>query len=76
MANEFERHLGNRNEGDETKASEMHPEAAGQASEAVRSARDMVHDSPGTVSTGALIIGMVGFALGYLFGQASRSGRY
>ena len=76
MANEFERHVGNKGEGEQSKASELYSQAKDQVSEAVHGAGDAVRGNPGTISTVAIVFGIAGFALGYVCGHSSRSGHY
>jgi len=78
MASEFERHIGmDPDDTDQPKASRIYSEAKGRIGEASQRAGETIRDSPGTFATMALVIGTVGFALGWICGQASaRSERY
>jgi hypothetical protein len=78
MASEFEKHIAMQpNEAEESTASKMYSQAKDQISEATQGARETVGGNPGTFSAIALLIGVVGFALGWAYGQSSaRPPRY
>lgn len=77
MANEFERHVAmDRDEPEQSKASEMYSQAKDQVSGAARSAADTVRENPGTISSVAIIFGIAGFAIGFVCGQSSGRSRH
>jgi len=75
MANEFEKHIGMQ-PNDPDKSSTLSG-AKDKVTETAGQARDAVRENPGTFTSVALMVGAVGFALGWLCGQSSaRSERH
>jgi hypothetical protein len=74
MPNEFERHVAmDQDEPEKSKASEVYSQARDQISAAAEGARENL----GTISTTAILFGIVGFTLGFVCGQNStRSGHH
>ncbi|MFU0503650.1 hypothetical protein [Pseudaminobacter sp. NGMCC 1.201702] len=78
MANEFEKHIGmERDDTNQLKASNMHSRAEDQMNQTTRDARETVRENPGTFTTLALLVGTIGFVVGWVCGQSSaRSDHY
>ena len=70
MPNELEKHFTISGENGQAAEEPLNRtrEAVGDAA---RSARDVVAQNPGTVSTVAILFGLVGFAIGLACGQAT-----
>jgi len=78
MANEFEKHIGM--SPDKIQRSEdpgLIGRGKDQINSAARAASDTVRENPGAITTTALVLGVAGFAIGWICGQSSaRSERY